>query len=87
MIGASLSQHLGLTEAVAKIISKIAACPMCCTFWCCVTVLVLIYCVPIHYALMMAICASYASHWFIMLLIVLQHKYNELWQRLTRNKK
>lgn len=87
MIGASLAQHLGLTDAVSKVIGKIASCPMCCTFWCCVSVLVLIYGVPIHYALLTAICASYASHWFVVLLIILQHKYNSLWQRLTNPKK
>lgn len=84
MVGASLAQHLGLTEAVAKVIGKIASCPMCCTFWLCVFVLSFIEREPIHYSFLLSICAAYASHWFVLILLYLQQKYNELWQRLTR---
>ena len=33
MAAATLAQHLGLTEAIGKIITKIAKCPKCCSFW------------------------------------------------------
>lgn len=84
MVGASLAQHLGLTEAVAKVIGKIASCPMCCTFWICIFVFTLVYKSPIHHSLLLSICTAYASHWFVIVLIILQKKYKELWQRLTK---
>ena len=33
MTDATLIQHLGLSEAVAQVLSKVAACPQCITFW------------------------------------------------------
>ena len=33
MTAATLIQHLGLSEAVAQVLSKVASCPQCLTFW------------------------------------------------------
>lgn len=86
MVCATLAQHLGLTEAMAKVASKIASCSMCCTFWSCVLLLVMIGEDP-AIAAMLSILFAYASHWFVLILIWLQTKYNQLWQKLTRHKR
>lgn len=87
MVGASLAQHLGLTEAMAKVAGKIASCPMCCTFWTCLAVLTVVCDVPIHHSLLLSIVSAYASHWFVMALILLQQKYESLWLRLNQRRK
>ena len=33
MTDATLIQHLGLAESVAQVLSKVASCPQCLTFW------------------------------------------------------
>ena len=33
MVVAVLAHHLGLSEAIAKVVSKVARCPKCLTFW------------------------------------------------------
>ena len=33
MTAATLIQHLGLAESVAQVLSKVASCPQCLTFW------------------------------------------------------
>ena len=41
MIAATLAQHLGLAEAIARVVDKVASCPQCFTFW--VTMSALLY--------------------------------------------
>lgn len=41
MIAATLAQHLGLAEAIAHVVDKVASCPQCFTFW--VTMSALLY--------------------------------------------
>ena len=33
MIAATLAQHLGLAEAIARVVDKVASCPQCFSFW------------------------------------------------------
>ena len=40
MTAATLIQHLGLAESVAQVLSKVASCPQCLTFWSVLAVLV-----------------------------------------------
>ena len=39
MVGAILGQHLGLFEAISRIVFKISKCPKCSTFWVCLAIL------------------------------------------------
>lgn len=85
MLVAVLAQHLGLSEAVARIILKIAKCPKCLTFWC-----VLVVEMTMHDNILVAIGLSlmcaYLVSWAGLLLEYLYKLYNELWQRLNDSK-
>lgn len=83
MIGATMSQHLGLAEAIEKVIRKIASCPMCCSFWSCIIILLVYGCNPVI-AVLLSLTAAYLSNWFVLALIVLQQLYDRLWQRLNK---
>ena len=79
-VTAVIMHHLGLTEAISKVISKIACCVKCCTFWSCLMVLMVCGCnifVAIFYAVVMA----YLSLWTGPLLDRLNNLYVRLWQR------
>ena len=82
MVVASTAQHLGLTEAIAGVIQKIASCSMCCTFWCCLAVLVFEGC-DILAASALSLSVAYLSHWFGLLLGWLNNQYETLWQRIN----
>lgn len=84
MVGAT-AHHLGLTEEVARIASKIAKCPKCCSFWLTFAVLVYLGCNPfITVALSMFV--AYLSYYFGLILILLQKLYNWLWQKINQNR-
>lgn len=84
MVAATMMQHLGLTEAIAKVALKIGRCNMCCTFWSTLMVMVLMEDVPLHIGAVMAITAAYVSNWFVMLLAAVEKYYHKLWQRLLK---
>ena len=86
MTGVTIACHLGLTEAISKVLSKIMVCSMCSTFWACIVTLVISGHDPINAAIVSVI-AAYASNWLTFVLITLQEKYNEIWQRLENKKK
>ena len=86
MVLATLAQHLGLTGAVAGVVSRIARCHKCCSFWCTLSVLMLYGCGMLE-SLALALLAAYLSHWLGLALIVLQGIYNSLWERLERNRR
>ena len=83
MVCAVLFQHLGLTVAMAAVAGKIAACYKCCTFWGCLAVLIFSGADILH-AAALSIFMSYLSHYFALLLMVLQKLYDLLWQRIHR---
>ena len=85
MVCMTLAQHLGLTSAIAKVISKVASCPMCSTFWGSLAILSFIG-EELHISAMLSILVAYGSNWFVIVLLVLQEKYNQLWQRMTKRK-
>ena len=73
MIAATLAQHLGLAEAIARVVDKVASCPQCFTFW--VTMSALLYLGHDVYAsALSAIVVAYLSNWFVLLLLILQRK-------------
>lgn len=79
---ATLAQHLGLLPEIAKVISKIASCAMCSTFWACVSFLVFVKHVDIAIAATFSVLAAYMSHWVLLVLLWLQKVYNRVWERI-----
>lgn len=86
MIAATLAQHLGLLEAIATIVKKVCSCGMCSTFWSCMVVL-LYAGEDIVVAASLSIGAAYLSNWFQLLLMWMQDKYDELWQKISKKLK
>ena len=80
MLVATLAHHLGLSEAVAKVISKILKCPRCLTFWFVLFVLFACGC-NILIAIGLSILMAYLSIWIGLPLGMLNDLYERLWQR------
>lgn len=80
MMAACLMQHLGLSQAIAAVVSKIAKCPKCLTFWTTALVLLMSGCDALI-ALVLSLLMSYLSHFFSLVLMVLNKIYDWLWQR------
>lgn len=85
MAAATMMQHLGLTEAIGKVVLKVMQCNMCCTFWATLAVTIMVGS-PIWLAALLAITAAYASNWFVLILVTIEKLYNKLWQRLNQKK-
>lgn len=85
MMAATVAQHLGLLEAVAEVITKIASCPKCSSFWMSLGVLVYMDCPP-FIAMGLSLLVAYLSYWFGLIVIYLNILYNRLWERLTSKK-
>jgi hypothetical protein len=79
----TLAVHLGLTEAIAKVVGKVAQCERCATFWGTAVVLTLMY-DDIVAIVALSILAAYTSYWIGIVLMLLQHIYNRLWERVNR---
>lgn len=86
MVCATVATHLGLPKAVAGVVSRICKCHKCLSFWMTLAVLMLIGC-DIVAAMVLSIINAYLSNWFGLLLVLLNNKYNELWQRVNRKTK
>ena len=85
MMAATIAVHLGLAQAVCNVLCKVGKCHKCMAFWVTLAVLLLIGC-NIIIAAMLSLLMSYVSNWFAMLLVWLNYKYEELWQRLNQKK-
>lgn len=83
MVVGVTAHHLGLAEEVARIFSKIAKCPKCCSFWLSFSFLIYKDC-DIFVAGMLSLFAAYLSFYFGLTLILLQRLYNWLWQKANR---
>lgn len=80
MIAATLAQHLGLAEAIAHVVDKVASCPQCFTFW--VTMSALLYLgYDVYTSTLAAIVVAYLSNWFLLLLLILQRKFTKLYEK------
>ena len=83
MIVATLAVHLGLPDAIAKVVSKVMQCHKCLTFWS--TLIVLTYLgTDVFIAALLSIFAAYMSDWFGMLLVMLNKLSDQIWQRLRK---
>lgn len=83
MVVAVFAYHLGLSEAIAKVVSKVARCPKCLTFWLVLIVLVATCECPIV-AIALSMFCAYLSNWFGLLLLWLNKVYNKVWERLNK---
>lgn len=85
MLAATLAQHLGLSEAVAGVLVKIAKCPKCMSFWCTLAVLLYAGC-DVFTALGLSLITAYVSQWLGLVLYALNIMYNRIWERIHRRK-
>lgn len=84
-ISAVLMQHLGLCEAIAEVIGKIARCHVCCCFWLTLAALLYSGC-EIIAAISLSIIMAYLSNYFGILLMLTQKIYEKLWQKINKKK-
>lgn len=85
MIVAVLAHHLGLSEAVARVVSKIARCPKCLTFW----IVLLVLAVSGEntiVAIALSLFCTYLSNWFGLLLMWLGKVYGKVWEIINKAK-
>lgn len=82
-ISAVLMQHLGLCEAIAEVIGKVAKCHVCCCFWGTLAALLYSGCAIIE-AISLSIIMAYLSNYFGILLMVLNKWYDVLWQKTNQ---
>jgi hypothetical protein len=79
----TLAVHLGLTEAIAKVVGKVAQCERCATFWGTAFVLWMNF-GDVVAVIALSIVAAYLSYWIGIGLIILQHLYNKSWEKLNQ---
>ena len=80
MFTACLAQHLGLSQAIANVILKVSKCSQCLSFWCVLAALVSVGC-DLIIALLLSILMSYLSHYFNLVLMILNNLYDWLWRK------
>ena len=85
MIVAVLAHHLGLSEEVARVVSKIARCPKCLTFWSVLLVLAVSGENTIV-AIALSFFCAYLSNWVGLLLMWLNKTYNKVWETINKAK-
>lgn len=81
-VAAMLIQHLGLAQAVAGVLARIASCMQCTVLWCVLAALAYRRCDPVA-AVALAVLAAYASHWLSLLLIYLQRIFTHIYEKGT----
>lgn len=80
MMTAVMAQHLGLSDAVAKVVSKVLKCPRCLSFWTVLFVLVMLGS-DLIIAMGLSVLMAYLSIWIGLLLGKLNDLYDKLWRR------
>jgi hypothetical protein len=83
MMCATLAQHLGLTQEVSKVVSKIGKCPKCCSFWITLATMLYVKC-DFIIAIALSISMAYLSYFFGFVLIGFQKLYSWLERKLSR---
>jgi O-antigen/teichoic acid export membrane protein len=84
MIVAGLAHHLGLPQAIASVVAKVARCPKCLTFWATFIVLLIVGS-GLLFAVMLSVLTAYLSHYWGLVMMLLNDLYNKLWERVNRN--
>lgn len=82
MVAATTAHHLGFTEAMLGIASKIAQCPKCLSFWCTLGVLLIIGTHPLA-SIGLSFLSAYLSYWWGLALMELNNRYDKLWQKIN----
>lgn len=85
MMSATAATHLGLPQAIAGVITKVCKCHKCLSFWMTWILLVGFGC-HIVTAALLSLGAAYLSNWFGLVLVWLNKKYNDLWQRINQKR-
>lgn len=83
IVNATIAVHLGLSVAIGKILMKVLSCPKCLTFWSTLFLLWIFGC-NLFIAVVLSLLSAYIANWFALLLVKLNQKYNELWQKLSK---
>lgn len=84
MIVAGLAYHLGLPQAIASVVAKVARCPKCLTFWATFIVLLIVGS-GLLFAVMLSVLTAYLSHYWGLVMMLLNDLYNKLWERVNKN--
>lgn len=84
MIVAGLAHHLGLPQAIASVVAKVARCPKCLTFWATFIVLLIVGS-GLLFAIMLSVLTAYLSHYWGLVMMLLNDLYNKLWERVNKN--
>lgn len=84
MIMAGLAHHLGLPQAIASVVAKVARCPKCLTFWATFIVLLIVGS-GLLFAVMLSVLTAYLSHYWGLVMMLLNDLYNKLWERVNKN--
>ena len=89
-IAVLILQHLGLTDAILKVMTKILTCPQCLVFWSVLAVFAIQYAtdtcpLPLREgwggSVILAAISAYLSNWFILLLMYLQRLFTYLYDK------
>lgn len=83
MVAAVLAHHLGLSDAVAGVASKILKCPKCLTFWTVLVTLFILRC-NLLITIGLSVVMAYLSAWLGLLLNLLNQLYDKIWQKINR---
>ena len=86
MVVCVIAQHLGLTEAISSVLTRISKCYRCVTFWGTLMSLLALK-KGILEALFLSILMSYLSNFFALSLVWMQRQYNILWEKVERGKR
>ncbi len=86
MVVATIVVHLSLSQAVMAVVAKVCKCHKCLSFWATLVVLLWSRCNPIA-ALLLSLSVSYLSNWFGLLLVWLNRKFNQLWEKVGKKAK
>ncbi len=84
-VSAVLMQHLGLCEAIAEVVGKVAKCHVCCCFWLTLAALLYSGC-EIIAAVSLSIIMAYLSNFFSIFLMLMQKIYDRLWEKINKMK-
>lgn len=75
-----IAHHLGFVDKAYQICGQIAQCPMCCSMWGTLFVLLVSGC-GFFEAVALAFMVAYLSNWVGLPLFWLSNKYDALWQK------
>lgn len=80
---AVLAVHLGLGDAIADVVVKVATCERCASFWLSLAALWYVGTNPIT-AVALAMAGAYLSHWVGLVFKSTQKLYTKLWQKINQ---